>query len=65
MHVVCAGGNSEIVHKPPVEDDPHRRRPDISRAKQFIGWQPKVGAKSGSHCILVNKSIQVSCDGAK
>lgn len=36
------GNNVEIVNKPAMQDDPQRRKPDISRAKKFIGWQPKV-----------------------
>ena len=42
FHCQPLGGESEIVHKPAVEDDPHRRRPDITRAKQLISWEPKV-----------------------
>merc|ERR1719438_544614 len=41
------GSGSEIVHKPEVEDDPQRRRPDISTAKKQLGWQPKVPLEKG------------------
>jgi len=41
------GSASEIVHKPEVEDDPQRRRPDISTAKKELGWQPKVPIEKG------------------
>lgn len=41
------GGTSGIVEKPAVEDDPQRRRPDISRAKQMINWEPRVELKDG------------------
>lgn len=41
------GGESEIVHLPPVEDDPQRRRPDISRAKEQLGWEPVVPLVKG------------------
>ncbi|XP_059479536.1 UDP-glucuronic acid decarboxylase 1 [Neocloeon triangulifer] len=36
------GGTSEIKSVAAVEDDPQRRRPDISRAKQYLNWEPKV-----------------------
>ena len=36
------GGISNIVHRPALTDDPQRRKPDISRAKKYIGWQPRV-----------------------
>ena len=38
---------SEIVHKPAVEDDPQRRRPDISTAKTVLAWWPKVSLEKG------------------
>lgn len=41
--VVYVGGDSAIEHRNALEDDPQRRRPDISRAKAHVGWQPKVG----------------------
>jgi len=38
---------SEIVHKPAVEDDPQRRRPDISTAMRELDWSPKVPLEKG------------------
>lgn len=38
---------SKVVFKPLPEDDPIRRRPDISLAKQKLGWEPKVGLEEG------------------
>jgi nucleoside-diphosphate-sugar epimerase len=38
---------SEIVYRPPVPDDPSRRRPDISRAKAELGWHPTVPLREG------------------
>lgn len=37
------GGTSEIKSVAAVEDDPQRRRPDITRAKTYLNWEPKVG----------------------
>ena len=39
------GGGSSIEHLPPVEDDPQRRRPDISLAKRVLNWEPTVPLK--------------------
>ncbi|CAH1954046.1 unnamed protein product [Acanthoscelides obtectus] len=36
------GGNNKIIHVNGVEDDPQRRRPDITRAKVHLNWEPKV-----------------------
>ena len=38
---------SEIVFKPLPQGDPKRRRPDISRAKQILKWEPKVSLEEG------------------
>lgn len=38
-----AGNKSKIVHKPLPPDDPVRRCPDISKAKQLLDWEPKIG----------------------
>jgi dTDP-glucose 4,6-dehydratase len=37
----------EIVYEPLPEDDPKQRRPDISKAKRLLGWEPKVGLEEG------------------
>ena len=42
-----AGSKSEIVYKPLPQDDPKVRQPDISRARQLLGWEPKVGREEG------------------
>jgi UDP-glucuronate decarboxylase len=47
MVVAMVPTSSEIVYKPLPKDDPQRRRPDISRAKQLLGWEPKVALAEG------------------
>lgn len=37
----------KLVHEPLPEDDPKQRRPDISKAKKLLGWEPKVGLEEG------------------
>jgi dTDP-glucose 4,6-dehydratase len=41
------GSSSEIVFKPLPQDDPTRRRPDITRAQTLLGWSPKVRLRDG------------------
>jgi len=41
------GGKSRIVHKELPPDDPKQRRPDITIAKQVLGWEPKVPLEDG------------------
>ncbi len=37
----------DIVFEPLPEDDPRKRRPDISKAKRLLGWEPKVPLEEG------------------
>jgi dTDP-glucose 4,6-dehydratase len=41
------GSGGEIVFKPLPEDDPRVRRPDISRARELMGWEPRVPFEEG------------------
>ncbi|XP_064456070.1 UDP-glucuronic acid decarboxylase 1-like [Ornithodoros turicata] len=41
------GGTSEIVYVNEVVDDPQKRKPDISRAKKYLNWEPKVALLDG------------------
>lgn len=44
--------SSEITFHPLPEDDPQRRCPDISRAKEILGWEPKVPLEEGLKNII-------------
>jgi dTDP-glucose 4,6-dehydratase len=41
------GSQCEIVFQPLPQDDPTRRRPEITRAKTLLGWEPKVALREG------------------
>lgn len=41
------GSSSKIVFKPLPQDDPKQRKPDISKAKKYLKWQPKVHLEDG------------------
>jgi UDP-glucuronate decarboxylase len=45
--IKLTGSNSEIIYKTLPQDDPVRRKPDISLAKRVLGWQPKVKLEEG------------------
>ena len=51
------GSKSKIGYKPLPADDPNRRQPDISLAKQKLSWFPKVDINEG-----LNKTIQYFSD---
>ncbi|HKF53962.1 MAG TPA: UDP-glucuronic acid decarboxylase family protein [Blastocatellia bacterium] len=45
--IEMTGSLSKIEHKPLPVDDPRVRRPDISRAKRLLGWEPRVELAEG------------------
>jgi dTDP-glucose 4,6-dehydratase len=45
--IKLTGTNQKLVGKPLPTDDPKQRKPDITRAKEILGWEPKVGRAEG------------------
>ena len=45
--IEISGSKSTIVYRPLPEDDPKVRRPDITRARTLLGWEPKVPLNEG------------------
>jgi dTDP-glucose 4,6-dehydratase len=43
----ATGSKSELTFVDLPEDDPTRRRPDITKARTLLGWEPRVGLKEG------------------
>jgi nucleoside-diphosphate-sugar epimerase len=47
MVIELSRSGSELVHEPLPEDDPKRRCPDITRARETLGWEPRVPVREG------------------
>ena len=47
MIIEISGYEGEVVHEALPEDDPKRRCPDITRAKEVLNWEPHVPAPEG------------------
>src|SRR5918993_568682 len=45
--ITLTGSTSKIVYRPLPVDDPKQRRPDITRARTVLGWEPRVGLEEG------------------
>ena len=45
--LALTGSRSEVVNRPLPEDDPRVRQPDITRARQLFGWEPRVPLDDG------------------
>ncbi len=41
------GASSKFVYQPLPQDDPTRRRPDISKARRLLGWEPRISLEEG------------------
>lgn len=50
--VAVTGSASRIQFEPLPPDDPKQRRPDISKVKRLLGWEPKVDLESGLQLSL-------------
>ena len=50
--IKATGSKSEIVFEALPVDDPQVRQPDITRARQLLGWEPQVGLEDGLRRIL-------------
>src|SRR5581483_126163 len=47
MIIRMTGSKSRIIQKPLPTDDPKQRRPDITRARTLLAWEPKVALEEG------------------
>ncbi len=45
--LVVTGSKSQLRCEPLPRDDPRQRRPDITKARTLLGWEPKVSLKAG------------------
>jgi nucleoside-diphosphate-sugar epimerase len=45
--IKATGSKSKIIHKPLPQDDPQQRKPDITRAKKILDWEPVVTLEAG------------------
>ncbi|MGC1241870.1 MAG: UDP-glucuronic acid decarboxylase family protein [Chryseosolibacter sp.] len=45
--VKLTGTSQKIIYKPLPKDDPKQRQPDITKAKQLLGWEPKISRADG------------------
>ena len=45
--IELTGSQSKLVRRPLPQDDPRQRRPDISRARELLDWEPKVQLREG------------------
>jgi dTDP-glucose 4,6-dehydratase len=50
--LAVTGSKSKVRHEPLPQDDPKQRRPDITKAKTLLGWEPKIDLETGLRMSL-------------
>ncbi|MGZ5283988.1 MAG: GDP-mannose 4,6-dehydratase, partial [Bacteroidia bacterium] len=50
--VKLVGSDSNIIYEPLPTDDPQQRKPDITKATEILGWEPKVARSEGLKITL-------------
>ena len=45
--IKLTGTDQKIVHRPLPKDDPKQRQPDITKAREILGWEPKINRAEG------------------
>jgi dTDP-glucose 4,6-dehydratase len=63
--LALSGSKSAIDYRPLPQDDPKVRRPDITRARQLLGWEPKVDRHEGLKRTLAYFQDRVQAAGKR
>jgi dTDP-glucose 4,6-dehydratase len=58
------GSTSRIRYEPLPQDDPKQRRPDITKARELLGWEPKIDLETGLRLSLEYFKTAVAQDTA-
>ena len=61
--VALTGSSSPVVTRPLPVDDPRRRRPDIARAKDVLGWSPKTSLGQGLEATIAWFAEEIAATG--
>jgi len=56
--IEAAGSRSEIVHEALPVDDPKVRQPDITKARELLGWEPQVGLADGLRLTIERSGVE-------
>jgi UDP-glucuronate decarboxylase len=54
------GSRSGIVYEPLPADDPARRRPDVTKARELLGWEPQVSLRDGLISTLDGFRLEIA-----
>ncbi|MGL5794610.1 MAG: UDP-glucuronic acid decarboxylase family protein [Waterburya sp.] len=57
--------NAELVFKPLPQDDPKQRQPDITKAKNLLGWEPTIPLEEGLKLTIEDFRSRLQADNSK
>ncbi len=60
--ITLCGSKVKTRHEPLPSDDPRQRQPDISRARQLLGWEPKVPLREGLTRTIADFAARIAHD---
>ena len=69
--IALTGSRSRLVFRELPQDDPRRRRPDISKAKELLGWEPKTAVEDGLKATIayfdgqLRENAEIAAGGRK
>jgi len=58
------GAGSEIVHEALPVDDPKQRKPDITLARELLGWAPEVSLREGLQLTIERSGVELLVGGS-
>ena len=58
--IKLTNSNSKVIQLPLPEDDPKQRKPDISKAQEILGWNPKINLKTGLEVTIADLSSRLT-----
>lgn len=65
MVIEMTGSRSRIVHRPLPENDPRQRKPDISKAQEYLSWKPTAPLREGLSRTIAYFDQLLAQDGVK
>jgi UDP-glucuronate decarboxylase len=61
--IELTGSRSKVRHLPLPQDDPRQRKPDITKARDLLGWEPRIALREGLQRTIAYFDRQLTAAG--